>query len=104
MWNEEVLSELERLTLCASWRVVMVKVEGWVVEAEEETTPLVRVVDTTTDKVCGVKGQISWNPHTLVTFPHPHTLQDIDVAEELVSAGLCEWTRLALVPWLPWLP
>ena len=48
VWSEAAIQLLDTLSLCATWRVVMVKVEG---RAGER--PRVRIVDTTTEKVGG---------------------------------------------------
>jgi hypothetical protein len=61
-WSEKAIQLLDLLTLCATWQVVMVMVEG---RGEERSE--VRIVDTTTDK-------------------------DIDVAERLVEEGVAEWS------------
>ena len=45
-WSEEAVQELEQLTLCGTWKVVMVKVCDY-----EGETPAIKIVDTTTDKV-----------------------------------------------------
>lgn len=45
-WSEDALQELKQLTLCGTWKVVMVKI--WDKEGE---TPAIKIVDTTTDKV-----------------------------------------------------
>ena len=45
-WEEEAVQELDRLTLCATWKVVMVRRHGW-----RGDTPTIQVVDTTTDQV-----------------------------------------------------
>ena len=45
-WNNEAVQELKQLTLCGTWKVVMVKVCD-----REGETPAVKIVDTTTDKV-----------------------------------------------------
>ena len=46
MWGEEALQELDLLTLCATWRAVMVRVCSG-----EGSVPTIQVVDTTTDQV-----------------------------------------------------
>lgn len=46
VWGEEDLQELDLLTLCATWRVVMVRVCS-----REGSIPTIQVVDTTTDQV-----------------------------------------------------
>ena len=61
-WSDKAIELLDSLTLCATWKVVMVMVEVRGVERSE-----VKIVDTTTDK-------------------------DIDVAEQLVEEGVAEWT------------
>ena len=45
-WSEEAIQLLDSLTLCATWRVVMVKVES-----RRDDKPGVKIVDTTTEKV-----------------------------------------------------
>ena len=45
-WEEEAVQELDLLTLCATWKVVMVRRRGW-----RGDTPTIQVVDTTTDQV-----------------------------------------------------
>ena len=45
-WSEEAVEDLARLTLCALWRVVMVRLCG-----EEDGELTVNIVDTTTNKV-----------------------------------------------------
>ena len=44
-WSQEAIQLLDRLTLCALWKCVMVKREG---RPEDRA---VRIVDTTTEKV-----------------------------------------------------
>ena len=45
-WEEGAVRELDLLTLCATWKVVMVRRRGW-----RGDTPTIQVVDTTTDQV-----------------------------------------------------
>lgn len=45
-WSEQAIQMLDSLTLCATWRVVMVMIEG-----KGEERPEVKIVDTTTEKV-----------------------------------------------------
>ena len=49
-WSEQAIQMLDSLTLCATWRVVMVMIEG----KGGEDRPEVKIVDTTTDEVCHV--------------------------------------------------
>ena len=46
MWSERAIQLLDTLTLCATWRVVMVKIES-----KGQERPVVKIVDTTTEKV-----------------------------------------------------
>ena len=50
-WEEEAVQELDLLTLCATWKVVMVRRRGW-----RGDTPTIQVVDTTTDQVLTLYG------------------------------------------------
>ena len=61
-WSDKAIELLDSLSLCATWKVVMVMVE---VKGEERSE--IKIVDTTTDK-------------------------DIDVAEQLVEEGMAEWS------------
>ena len=45
-WTEEAIQLLDSLTLCATWRVVMVKIES-----RRDDRSGVKIVDTTTEKV-----------------------------------------------------
>lgn len=44
VWSEEAVQLLDSLTLCATWRVVMVKIEN-------QAGPSIKIVDTNTEKV-----------------------------------------------------
>lgn len=46
VWGEEAVQLLDSLTLCATWRVVMVKIEN-----QAGDRPGVKIVDTNTEKV-----------------------------------------------------
>ena len=45
-WSEDAVQLLDSLTLCATWRVIMVKIES-----RQEDKPGVKIVDTTTERV-----------------------------------------------------
>ena len=46
VWSEEAVQLLDSLTLCATWHVVMVKIEN-----QTEDRPGIKIVDTNTEKV-----------------------------------------------------
>lgn len=91
-WSEDALQELKQLTLCGTWKVVMVKI--WDKEGE---TPAIKIVDTTTDKDVNVAEQLVLLGHATWQRPIPVTFQWVWPAKDVSVAGsFSNWQTVSL--------